>query len=835
MLQRKRQIAVTQAILAFACSYTASALATDKQTTENVGSDSIRLRSKNTLLSYESAAGDMTETLYKLVVNGKAYEKTYIVLQDTAKEIYLSRTDLIEIGLDQFQSQPVLYQGMPFYRLSLFPKSSFAINQPTQSVAITFDLSLLKQQDLSLQKASSIELSPSANGVFANYNLLATRQAGQQALSGFIEGGLLFGSAVGVANFLLSSQEKSRNKLQAIPARRLVRLDTAWRQDDPKRLATLIVGDSFQRTSTWGRSIRFGGVSFGTNFALQPGLITAPVEAVSGLSSLPSVADVYVNQQLAGSQPLQPGPFSLDDVPLINGAGEISVVVRDLLGREQIISKPFYNSQKLLRKGMLDYAVEVGLARNNYGLTSADYGPVTASVLYRYGVSDKTTAEARVYHVGHDVAAGVSIDWLANLGFGSPGLQGLARTRLIASRTMRDEAPFDVDSDSGLQIGVGFERDFGMLTNRRPYTFVIDASTSSAGFRLPGSRVSEPQVLHQISASAGTRFAASSLSVTYISQHYASTQPFSSLSLGYSMPFLGRAVLNGFLSMPLRNRQSLPSATLFISLTLPFGHNSQPSTASVDLTSGSGGAPQISTVVQSARPTGPGLSYRALARNNGALQTGLLLQTNEVVLTAEYGRNEAHQDAIRLGMQGGIGMVGGHAFAARSLENGFAIVKVDDYPGVKVYRENHLTTVTNSKGYAVVPSLIPFVPNRLSIDVSDLPIDTQIISTSLNVTPHYRGGAFVAFPVNKGQGVTFRVTDENGRDLQLGTMVQNNKGSFPVGYEGQVYIADVDTVDVGQRHFQSLFKNKPCRFALPADKPLEPIPDLGTIQCKVVP
>jgi len=83
----------------------------------------------------------------------------------------------------------------------------------------------------------------------------------------------------------------------------------------------LIVGDAITLPGAWGSSVRFGGMQFGSNFQLRPDLITYPLQAFSGAAVVPSTVDVFVNGNRIATQAVQPGPFSISDVPLVTGSG----------------------------------------------------------------------------------------------------------------------------------------------------------------------------------------------------------------------------------------------------------------------------------------------------------------------------------------------------------------------------------------------------------------------------------------------------------------------------------------------------------------------------------
>src|SRR6185295_4742366 len=140
--------------------------------------------------------------------------------------------------------------------------------------------------------------------------------------------------------------------------------------------------------------VRFAGIQYARNFAVQPGYITMPLPGVSGSAAIPSVVDVYVNSTLQGQQQVSPGPFELRNVPVPSGGGRVQLVIHDLLGREIVSEQSYYASAQLLRGGLHDFSWEAGFLREAFGRRSNRYGSFFASTTHRYGFSDRMTGEA---------------------------------------------------------------------------------------------------------------------------------------------------------------------------------------------------------------------------------------------------------------------------------------------------------------------------------------------------------------------------------------------------------------------------------------------------------
>jgi len=118
---------------------------------------------------------------------------------------------------------------------------------------------------------------------------------------------------------------------------------------------------------------------------------------------------VFVNNQLATSTQVPPGPFIIDRLPTVSGTGDVSVVVRDALGREQVVTQSFYSSSALLVRDLTQYSVNVGSVREDYALASNHYGGALGEVSYRRGISDRFTVEGHGEYLEGDAhAAGVN-------------------------------------------------------------------------------------------------------------------------------------------------------------------------------------------------------------------------------------------------------------------------------------------------------------------------------------------------------------------------------------------------------------------------------------------
>ncbi|MEO8460549.1 MAG: fimbria/pilus outer membrane usher protein, partial [Dokdonella sp.] len=426
--------------LAVGCGLVRAATADDQSfaVTMNMASDSVN-----------AIGGD--DLYLDVTLNGGTSGLAHFGYRDGA--LWATNATLHQLGF-------VLPAGTPDpVRVSSVRGVQVTYDQAQQSVAIVAPLQLLQlaTQKVGDQQPQAVTASTSPGAVL-NYSVYGIQsEHGVGSLSAFTE--LRAFNSLGVLSTTALSQATLDNGNVANNA---VRLDSSWSTSFPDKLLTLRVGDALTGATAWSRATRFGGIQFGTNFALQPYLVTTPLIAFFGQATLPSQVELLVNgiRQYSGSVPA--GPFQLNSVPRINGAGTAQVVLTDALGRVNAVDFSLYNSQQLLQKGLSDWSAEIGRVREDYGLRSFEYGHDTmASATWRFGVTDNFTAE------GHaETTSG-----LTNGGVGAVVLLGTAGVASASAASSRSRGT------NGSQISLGYN-----WTDGR-YNFAVNATQASEGFR----------------------------------------------------------------------------------------------------------------------------------------------------------------------------------------------------------------------------------------------------------------------------------------------------------------------------------------------------------------
>ncbi len=681
--------------------------------------------------------------------------------------------------------------GKTWFHLDEIDGISFRVDAATQTLLLKVPPSAFETTTITSDGAIS-QLTPSRLGGFLNYDLQGMRSDGRDNASGLFELGAFNAWGNGTSTALWNSASLYKH---------WVRLDTTWTFDLPERMQSVHLGDAISRAGTWGRAVRFGGVQWGSNFATQPNFISFPLPILRGEAVLASTFDVYVDsvRRLHGEVP--PGPFDLPSIPVINGQGEIELVVSDLLGRQQLITQPYHVSQRMLKPGLHDFSYEAGVVRENYGVESARYGRFMLATTDRFGVSPGFTRELRAEVMRAQFTVGAGGVWL---------LPGFGTFNLAAAIGHGPRG-------GGRLLAAGAER------QTKNIRFSLHAEYAQRSFVQIG-RIPEFAPRRTISASLGVPVGGSGLGIGYVQQTTWQGDATRLLSANYSVR-LGQRGQIGFYAM--RNVARESKLTVGVMLSLALGERDS---ASVNV-SGSSAHHQSTLQVQRSLPAGDGFGYRLQAGRGEFDQLGASAtwRTERGDFNAEAARIEGH-DAYRIGVSGGIAAAGGGAFLTRRVNDSFAVVKVDQFAGVRVYRDNQEVTRTDKSGLALVTSLRAYEENLIGIEQADLPLDAEVDSLALTLTPALRSSVVATFPVRRMRAATFRLVDQGGRPLPAGSTIrlEGQDREFSVGYAGKTFVTGL----APHNRLLSQWGGKDCAADLDYTIKWEPLPDLGTIICR---
>jgi outer membrane usher protein len=487
-----------------------------------------------------------------------------------------------------------------------------------------------------------------------------------------------------------------------------------------------------------------------------------------------------------------------------SGAGEINLIVRDLLGRESMINQSYYFSPRMLAKGLSDFSLEAGFLRENYGRRSNDYDNGFIAGTRRYGLTSELTGEARFETQAQRQAVGVN--FVALLGNFATAETALAIARTNHSRGNHYLLGLErrTSRGGGSLRWEHFDRDFvqfaAVPNEIRPRQRII----AGLGALLPGNL---------------------STTINYTAQTNWDDRRLELLSINLGVTLPQGIYLSSYVSQDLGPGHGWSAGITF---NLWLGRQRSASTS----TSLGKNRNTINRAELSQSPPGsPGSGWRLGVSDDPHQQwRGELTQhTNSGSVRVEA-TDTANSQALRVGASGAIGWLGGHAFAARTIGAGsFAVVKVGNIEDVAIYRSNQLIATTNRSGTALVPNLLPYQANQLTIDPVELPFDVEIQSVKQIAMPFARSGLLVDFPVYRSRNALVLLHQPDGSVVQAGARVSVSPGdtSFLVGKRGEAYLMNLSD----SNHLSVQWKDGACDLILPLDPAGPNEPRIGPLTC----
>lgn len=94
---------------------------------------------------------------------------------------------------------------------------------------------------------------------------------------------------------------------EEVKQEKIARLRSAFDLDFPDKFLSLTVGDTTTISNPFVNSVRYGGLSFGTNFTDRPDYIYWNMPILKGSAVLPSTVDLYINGVSISQQRITPG------------------------------------------------------------------------------------------------------------------------------------------------------------------------------------------------------------------------------------------------------------------------------------------------------------------------------------------------------------------------------------------------------------------------------------------------------------------------------------------------------------------------------------------------
>jgi outer membrane usher protein len=737
-----------------------------------------------------------------LFVNEEEKPASVVLLR--GEEVLVLRKDLEDGGLRRLPANALeTIDGMTYVALGrLSPAVRFKVDERSLSLRIVAPPEYFAATVVSLgQEAPRDMVQYGDAGFFFNY---APRLIDSRALAASGEVGL---SVRGRLLFSGVSYEPAYG-----PVRGLTNLTV----DQPGAMRRWVIGDSLVTGAgnPLAGSVVMGGVNLARSFELDPYFVRFPTPVMVGTALTASMLEVYVNGALVRREPVSPGQFQLQGIPASTGAGTTRYVLRDAFGREQEFASSFYASTGVLSRGVSDYGFAAGAIRDRLGTSSWNYHTLAMSGRYRFGITNGLTLGFRAegpLDPGHAAASGgPSLTLLAPIGQLELG---------FAASTTRDAGDGIAGYASYLYQSRAFSGGIGVRGMSDRY-YTLNLAPQDDHPLVGGSCFVSAPVGHRLTLSLDC-----TLARTRDSGASSSIGVQSSIALSKIMTFYATASRT-------RNADGTAPFEAYASVSIQLGGSVIGSTSGHVLGTQADGTLNVSK----SAPAGAGYGYQA-AVTRGA-QT---LYSASVQGQVQYGQGQVFltgvdtQPHAEVGFAGGVVLIpAAGVFFTRPVQDGYAVIRVPGAANVRGYLNNNEIGRTDASGNLLVPNLLSYYANLLSVNDQDLPADFQIDRTGLVAATSYRGAAVVQFDAKRISFVRGTlVVRESGKDTipsygELTMHAGHELFRSPVARDGEVEFEGLVADSYAAR---IEYAEGVCNFTLVVPERNGAVADLGTVAC----
>lgn len=733
-----------------------------------------------------------TRTFVTIRVNTVDQGEALAVLR--GKDVLVPLVLFDAAGVHNLKGARLDVRGQQYVSLeSLAPEVQYKLDLDALSLDVTVGAKHLATTNLDLSRNKPADIHyTGGKSAYVNY---AFTDATGGAASAFFDGGFSHDQDALHYSFTASRGEAIRRGL------------IYYQMDDRATSDRRVIGDVNANSGDLGGSRYLAGLGFSRAFDLDPYAIYYPLPSLSGVATSPSVASVYVNGVLVQRVNLPPGAFNLGDLPVSAGSANTQVILTDAFGRTQSYSQNYYVAANLLKRGLTDYELSVGMLRNNPFAPGDSYGPAAAVGRYRVGLTEAFTAGGRIELTPHLASGGPEFDLKLPLGFLHAAVAGSEENGNQGAAASLGY------SFSSTHAGIGLS-----LLAETPHYATISQDPSA------------DRTLCAYGVSANIQVGrGSALSMQYFRRQMRDSGANDQLAVSDTVA-LRHGITLTIGAEREHSTNGAPFAGVSAMLNFAVGKTQL-------MVNEQGGLGDSSVSVSRSPDQKYGLAYSGdySPSRDRALNASAGYRSPYGDVAVDYSNNSSSAVSESVRLTGGLAFIDGGIYPTRPVLGSFALIDVPNVPDVKVYAENSLVGKTNRKGKLLVPDLLPNYGNDIRIDDRDVPVNTSIQVTQRRIAPAEQAGSVVVFGAHQlhALGGTL-VVNVHGKPVvpRYGELTllngETKVADSILGGAGEFYL---ENVPPGAYKALIVFQQGTCTFDFSAPEEKEILVKLGTLGC----
>ncbi|MGF6984919.1 outer membrane usher protein [Paraburkholderia atlantica] len=558
---------------------------------------------------------------------------------------------------------------------------------------------------------------------------------------------------------------------------------TYAQHDLPGLRSQLTIGDAFTDGVVFD-SIGIRGVQLGSDDRMLPDSQRGYAPLIRGIALTNARVTVTQNGNRLYETTVPPGAFEIDDLYATGYGGNLLVTITEADGGQRSFTVPYASVVQLLRPGVPRFNFVLGQIRD----AELDHHANIVQGTFQYGINNLVTGYAGVI-AAQGYAAG-----LIGAAFNTP-LGALALDVTQASASIRGAA-----NTSGQSVRISYSK----LMSSTDTNFTVAAYRySSSGFWALRDAMLARKALdagqspnatdrqrNQVQLTMnqgfgggwGNAYAVGS-TLDYWNRAGTTTQ----FQIGYNnfVRALGTIFsYNLSLSRQLDTLSGQMNNQLFLNVSVPLGKSQHAPTLATSVVHDN-----ISGWSEQAMLTGTAgvddrFSYGVNVNHaSGSTVGGVNGQYRSPYATflgsASTGSGYSQ---VSGGMSGALVAHPGGVTFANDLGETVGIVEAKGADGARVTNSSGVRI--DSRGYAVIPYLMPYRANTVDIDPKGLPLDVEFKSTTQQVTPRANSVVMIHFDTVTGRAAVIIAHRPNGAPLPFGASVRDAQGR-DIGVIGQ--------------------------------------------------
>lgn len=720
---------------------------------------------------------DMSLYLMIKINNQSTQNLINVKYSQQKKNFMISAEDLKKLRI----KLPELPAGNPWVDIAKLKGIEFIYIPDEQMLNLYVQQAQLSAYEISLSNGSKNDntlLKKNAlTSAIINYNLYDTHYNGDDYISGSLEGLLNFG----VGNFYTSGLYNNKSNYGDEGT---VRMDSYWQYIDAEKIRSYTLGDFTTNSVSWGNSVRIAGFQWASAYSQRSDIVTTALPQFSGSSAVPSSLDLFVDQHKIYSGDIPSGPFDIKNLPFVSG-NDVTIVTKDANGQQISSTHSYYYSPELLREGINEFSIDIGIPRFNYATESTDYDKkiVFMSGSKKYGLTNSTSmtlngqgATNGLTNSGFGVAQ--SLFGVGILNFGVAGSHFKNNDGILGQVSLAGRVSHNMTFNSNYQKSGNNYYDLAKASN---FIYIEKYHNNASN----DSKLTYESQSSEI-ARIGVNFSpAQSWSFgTYYNHLVYPKSRYNLISLNANAGIIPD--LN--VSANIYKNLSGNDAGGYIVMTYQLNNKYNISSAMNKDNGRNGYTQQIDSIPNS------GINAYSWGVSSTCYSDSI---TSSQVYGSYRGRYGTYNSSFKkygsltetsLSTSGALVFADRGIYPANKIGQSFVLVK-NAGPGTHILNGGVDLGAADSRGHFLITDMMPYTENHIFLDTTNLPVNWQIRNTEKVAVSGYHQGSLVNFEGRNDISATVLLVDKDNNLLPPGyKVILNNSSESITGYGGEVYL-----------------------------------------------